>query len=136
MPRWSPGGQRLLFWRAREPDGVVVDSLWHATATGKRIRRIPLGMRVVLEGYDWAPNGRRVVFAARAASEPARDPMLYTIALDGTRRRQLRPGCGRHGRPAATSSSPVACTAGQGRQATRTPTRSPASGLMGPASAG
>jgi Tol biopolymer transport system component len=85
-------------------------SLWYATASGTRIKRIPLGFRgrVHLDGWAWAPSGRRVVFSAWTFASvrrgaPAR-PKLYTISIQGKRRKSLHQtgsdpswsGTGRH----------------------------------------
>jgi Tol biopolymer transport system component len=95
-PRWSRDGKKLLF--AQYPyssDGDTrVRSLWYSTPAGKQIRRIPLGpRRVLLGGYDWAPDGRRIVFAATRRFSPT-DTTIYTISIDGTHRKALRRGSG------------------------------------------
>jgi Tol biopolymer transport system component len=96
-PRWSRDGKRLLFARFPEPGrfatpgGRFLRALWVSTASGTRIRRIRLGLgRVRVHGYDWAPDGRRIVFAAQRAGYPPRESQLYTIATDGTHRKGLR----------------------------------------------
>jgi Tol biopolymer transport system component len=52
---------------------------------------MPLGLKapVVLRGWDWAPDGRRVVFAAGDVKGHSR---IYTIALDGSHRKRLTRG--------------------------------------------
>jgi dipeptidyl aminopeptidase/acylaminoacyl peptidase len=88
--------QKLLFGGHDHLDSAA-QSLWYSTASGKRIRRIRLGFRgartgpdaITLHGWDWAPDGRRVVFAASKGPTPAR---LYTISIDGRHRRALRRG--------------------------------------------
>jgi dipeptidyl aminopeptidase/acylaminoacyl peptidase len=97
-PQWSPDGKKLLFGGHLHLD-TDAQSLWYSTASGKHITRIPLGLgeggpeeapeRVTLHGWDWAPGGRRVVFAARKGLAP---PTLYTISLDGRHRRALHEG--------------------------------------------
>jgi hypothetical protein len=97
-PQWSPDGKKLLFGGHLHLD-TPAQSLWYSTASGRQINRIPLGLGeggpeggfegVTLVGWDWAPGGRRVVFAAR--KWPAA-PMLYTISIDGQHRRALHEG--------------------------------------------
>ena len=87
-PRWSRDGKWLLFRRTlSRGDSSGGDSLWYMTATGRHLRRIPLPTGG-LQGYDWAPDGRRVVVSMMANFKA----MLYTMRLDGTHRRALRPG--------------------------------------------
>jgi hypothetical protein len=68
-------------------------ALWYATHEGEDVTRIRLGFRATraLQGWDWSPNGRRVVFAARSRTGSGY-PRLYTIRLDGKHRRALRRG--------------------------------------------
>lgn len=96
-PEWSPDGKKLLFGGHYHLDHAA-QSLWYSTASGKRITRVPLGFNrsrrrgphaVGLYGWDWAPDGRRVVFAARKGPASTR---LYTISIDGRHRRALRRG--------------------------------------------
>jgi dipeptidyl aminopeptidase/acylaminoacyl peptidase len=95
-PEWSPDGKRLLFGGHFRFDSAA-QSLWYSTASGRRIRRIRLGLRgprtgpdaITLHGWDWAPDGRRVVFAASRGLAPAR---LYTISIHGRHRRALPRG--------------------------------------------
>jgi len=89
-PRWSSDGKSLLFGAHSHLDTRAF-GLKYATASGKRIKTIPLGVKrpVVLYGWDWAPDGHRVVFAAGDVRGHAR---IYTIALDGSRRRLMGRG--------------------------------------------
>lgn len=95
-PEWSPDGKKLLFGGHFRLD-LDAQSLWYSTASGKRIRRIRLGFRgprtgpgaITLHGWDWAPDGRRVVFAARKGLA---SPRLYTISIHGRHRTALRRG--------------------------------------------
>ena len=88
--QWSADGKRVMFGGHTHLDGSAV-RLWHATAAGKRITEIPLGLRrpLRLYGWSWAPDGRRVVFAAGRPQGPVK---IYTIAIDGSHRRTLTRG--------------------------------------------
>jgi dipeptidyl aminopeptidase/acylaminoacyl peptidase len=95
-PQWSADGERLLFGGHHHLDRDA-QSLWYSTASGKRLTRIPLGLggtgrgphAIYLYGWAWAPDGRRVVFAAGRRFELSK---IYTISIDGTHRRALRRG--------------------------------------------
>jgi dipeptidyl aminopeptidase/acylaminoacyl peptidase len=89
-PQWSRDGKRLLFGAHSHLDGAPF-GLRYATASGKRIRTIPLGLKapVVLRGWAWAPDGRKVVFASGDVKGHSR---IYTIALDGSHRKRLTRG--------------------------------------------
>ena len=96
-PEWSHDGTKLLFGGQHRLDRPA-QSLWYSTASGKRIRQIPLGLgprgkgprAVNLLGWGWAPDGRRVVVAARRGWTGA--PMMYTISTNGKHRTALRRG--------------------------------------------
>ena len=74
---------------------LVLDRLWKAgpripLGFGRSRRRSPRTLH--LYGWDWAPGGRRVVFAAAIG---VASPRLYTISIDGRHRRgPLRRGAG------------------------------------------
>jgi Tol biopolymer transport system component len=87
-PRWSPDGKALLFLRTLSRD-IGGSSLWYATATGKRMRRIPLPGGVAAGAYDWSPDGRRIVVSVGLRSGAT---AMYTMALDGSHRHRLREG--------------------------------------------
>jgi Tol biopolymer transport system component len=89
-PQWSSDGKRLLFGAHSHLDNAAF-GLKYATASGKRIRKIPLHLKapVVLYGWAWAPDGRHVVFASGDFKGHSR---IYTIALDGSHRKRLTRG--------------------------------------------
>ena len=89
-PRWSSDGQSLLFGAHSHLDREAA-VLKYANASGKRIREIPLRLKrpLRLYGWDWAPDGRRVVFAAGSPRGVSR---IYTVALDGSHLRRLARG--------------------------------------------
>jgi hypothetical protein len=96
-PTWSRDGRKLLFARWYQRGGLAdfAPTLWYSTASGKHIRRIPLGPGLVgLSGYDWAPDGRSVVFgsARESVTRPGNESMIFTIRIDGTHRKPLRRG--------------------------------------------
>jgi Tol biopolymer transport system component len=90
-PRWSRDGKKLLFTRSLTRECCFdQSSLWYSTASGKTVRRIRLPASGVA-GYDWAPDGRRVVVAVHKGVS---ESMMYTMSLDGTHRKALRRGSG------------------------------------------
>ena len=90
-PRWSRDGSKLLFFRrVNSGDGPEVGSLWYLTLATRQLTRIPLPTgRGAIRGYDWAPNGRRVVVSLLRYWD---DAMLYTLRVDGSDLTKLRPG--------------------------------------------
>ena len=90
-PRWSRDGTKLLFFRrVNRDDGPEVGSLWYLTLATGQMTRIPLPTgRGAIEGYDWAPGGRRLVVSLLRGWD---DAMLYTLSVDGTDLKKLRPG--------------------------------------------
>lgn len=89
-PRWSRDGTRLLFFRAVSRDVPDLGSLWYLTLATKQLRRVPLPAgRGEISGYDWAPDGRHLVVSLRRDWDKA---MLYTLRVDGTHLKKLRPG--------------------------------------------
>jgi Tol biopolymer transport system component len=96
-PRWSRDGRKLLFarWYQRGGRAGFAPTLWYSTASGKHIRRIPLGPGVLgPRGYGWAPDGRSVVFGTdrESATRPGNESMIFTIRIDGTHRKSLPRG--------------------------------------------
>jgi Tol biopolymer transport system component len=91
-PKFSTDGKRLLFGGHHKLDRDA-QSLWVRTVNGKRTTEIPLelGKHGILRGWDWAPSGKRVVFAAtrKGVSEVA---TVYTVKLDGTGLKRLARG--------------------------------------------
>jgi Tol biopolymer transport system component len=90
-PRWSRDGTKLLFFRRlNRDDGPAVGSLWYLTLATRQLARVPLPTgRGSIAGYDWAPNGRRLVVSLRRYYD---DATLYTLRVDGTRLKKLRSG--------------------------------------------
>src|SRR5436190_5024589 len=81
--------RRALPLRLCGPVAVVLDGFRQADqANPSRFRGPRTGPdAITLHGWDWAPNGRRVVFAASKGPAAAR---LYTISIDGRHRRAVR----------------------------------------------
>jgi TolB protein len=81
LPRWNPEGNRLAFSSTRYGDGRTrVYTVWADTTS----EAIDLG-----EGSDpdWSPDGARLVY--RGCDESGANCGLWTMAVDGTDRRQL-----------------------------------------------
>lgn len=91
-PRFSPDGRRLLFGGHHHLDRDA-QSLWVRTVDGKRTTEVPLELSKhgILRGWDWSPNGKRVVFSAtrNGVSEVA---TVYTVKLDGSGLRKVAKG--------------------------------------------
>jgi dipeptidyl aminopeptidase/acylaminoacyl peptidase len=89
-PKWSSDGTRLLFGAHSRLDHEAT-RLRYSSVSGKRIREIPLRIKRPLQlyGWDWAPDGRHVVFAA---GRPRGVSRIYTAALDGSHLRTLARG--------------------------------------------
>jgi Tol biopolymer transport system component len=99
-PNWSPDGTKLLFFRGLDRENTSAGSLWYLTVATGQLRRIPLavGRGRFMAGYDWAPDGRRLVVSL---AKDCCNGMLYTLRVDGTHLKKLRRGmypswAGRH----------------------------------------
>jgi Tol biopolymer transport system component len=78
VPRYSPDGRRIAFWRSQR--------VWVARADGKRARPVtPGGWRA--GEYDWSPGGSRLAFVR--SSKTTVKAALYTIKPDGSGPRRL-----------------------------------------------
>jgi hypothetical protein len=61
LPRWSPTGDRIAFWR-QEYVPNLVGEIWVADADGSGARMVsPAGRSYGLEGLDWSPDGEWLV---------------------------------------------------------------------------
>jgi Tol biopolymer transport system component len=93
-PRWSPGGDQLVFVRyVVRRDRYVGSIVIHDLRTGaeRTVARRPLGPRLdVLGAPDWSPDGRQIVYTRALLDRRFYfRPSLYAIAPDGTGRRLL-----------------------------------------------
>ena len=93
-PRWSPGGDRIVFVRytvrrGRYASSIVIFDL--PTGTERTVARERMGPRLnQLAEPDWSPDGGRIVYT-RSRLDRRFDfrPSLYVMAPDGTGRRML-----------------------------------------------
>jgi Tol biopolymer transport system component len=69
LPRWSPDGRRLTYWRELAKGGSLVGtSLYVIDADGAHERRLTEPSMFAAEP-DWSPDGRWIVFSTHARSE-------------------------------------------------------------------
>src|SRR5262249_3488319 len=92
---YSPDGRYINFWTVTDSgdSGLYVA----ATDGSGTVRRITDPSVIVVSVGDWAPDGTKLVFAAR--SDPEHRAQLWTIHPDGTHLRQVKlrlpgPDCG------------------------------------------
>lgn len=75
IPRWSPDGRRIVFWRR----GATGADIWIMAADGSAPVRLTRGGGENLEA-DWSPDGARIVF--RRNTGDGGD--IWTMNADGT----------------------------------------------------
>jgi Tol biopolymer transport system component len=82
QPDWSPDGRTLAYQAGR--DVWLYD---FRTRRSRRLTRSPAGSS---SGFpSWAPNGRSIAFSRRSGSGANTGENVFTIAVNGTRQRQL-----------------------------------------------
>ncbi|HWC15344.1 MAG TPA: hypothetical protein VG929_12245 [Actinomycetota bacterium] len=86
FPRWSPDGERLVFWRGRyAADGSPQTAIFLVNVDGSGLRQLtPWNM--LAGDPDWAPDGSLIVFNTRPLLEFGEDGRseLYTMHPDGS----------------------------------------------------
>jgi Tol biopolymer transport system component len=91
LPRWSPDGRRLTYWRASpSKDGSLVSSVYVMDADGLHRRRLT-EPGIFAGEPDWSPDGAWIVFASHPLSvfECCVTSDLFRIHPDGTGLEQL-----------------------------------------------
>jgi Tol biopolymer transport system component len=88
-PRWSPGGQRLLFMRTEVNDPKRRPGIYVIDRDGTGERRIGDG-----RWPDWSPDGKRIAFSVggRPAHGPREGATICVANADGTVRREVTEG--------------------------------------------
>jgi len=91
-PAWSPDRRRMLFTAITSPTGDTDRGIFAVKADGS-------GLTTLFDepgSYDsapaWSPDGRRIAFESGAnigGANPEGDLEIWTMAADGTQRRQL-----------------------------------------------
>jgi Tol biopolymer transport system component len=90
FPRWSPAGDRLVFWRGRYGDAGAETAIFVVGTGGGE----PVQLTDWTENAgdpDWSPDGSLIVFATDPLLEfqTSGTSELFTIQPDGSDRRQL-----------------------------------------------
>jgi Tol biopolymer transport system component len=91
LPRWSPDGRRLTYWRELAEKGSLVGtSVYVLDADGSHARRLTKPSMFAAEP-DWSPDGRWIVFSthARLEFECCEVSDLYRMHPDGSGIEQL-----------------------------------------------
>jgi len=97
---WSPGGDRVVFLRARPEGDSLVSVIGTVDATGQDARELTEVKLEALDSARWSPDGRTIV-AVRSGTENAPNTLLL-VPVQGGEPRTLTPPP-----PAGRLSSPV-----------------------------
>ena len=88
QPRFSPGGDRIAFWRSRSPDGEPTIEVAEAALF---IRDLTTGVETQVTDsdirasqLDWSPDGEWLVFVPRYWDDGASGADIHRIRADGT----------------------------------------------------
>ncbi len=88
QPRFSPGGDRIAFWRSRSPDGERTIEVADAALF---IRDLDTGAETQVTAsdigasqLDWSPDGEWLVFVPRYWDDGASGADIHRIRADGT----------------------------------------------------
>jgi Tol biopolymer transport system component len=89
-PRWSPDRTQIAFEKAREGS---VTALFVAKKDGQGLRRLVRFTRGPYEeGYDWSPDGTKIVYAAAATDDIDAEHDIYVVDVDSGEVNQLTDG--------------------------------------------
>lgn len=75
MPRFSPDGQTVAFTRSAAP--AFLQDIWLIPTAGGEARQLTFNQRR-LDGLDWYPDGRQIIYAA----SPGADFNLWRVNVD------------------------------------------------------
>jgi dipeptidyl aminopeptidase/acylaminoacyl peptidase len=88
QPRFSPGGDRMAFWRSRSPDG---ERTIEVAESALFIRDLETGAETqvtdwdsLASQFDWSPDGEWLAFVPRYWDERASGADIHRIRTDGT----------------------------------------------------
>lgn len=85
-PRFSPGGNRLVFTRYGGPEGFGNAALHTVHVTGRHVRQIT-PFDIGAGDADWSPNGQQIVFEAYPSGTSRGD--IYSVRANGGGLRNL-----------------------------------------------
>jgi len=91
-PSWAPDRSRILFTAILSPTGDTDRGIFAVKADGSGLTTLFDVAGVYDSAPAWSPDGRRIAFESAAniaGANPEGDLEIWTMAADGSRRRQL-----------------------------------------------